>query len=92
MTAHLKDVAAKCPNTKFVMGGHSQGGVVTVQVINALPVEILKRTVAITSFGSPDCPASLAKAGIADRCISFCHSSDSVSSQQIVVTSDTNKY
>ncbi|KAF2401112.1 alpha/beta-hydrolase [Trichodelitschia bisporula] len=69
----LSKVAAACPNTKFALGGHSQGGVVTVRTIPQIPKNILSRIVAVTMFGSPNCPAE-----VKDRCRSYCNQGDGI--------------
>jgi len=73
MVAHLQGMVAKCPQTKFALGGHSQGGAVTVQAISKLGPEVLSKVVAVTMFGSPACPLQ-----VADRCKSFCNKGDGV--------------
>ena len=75
MINHLTAQAQECPDQKFVLGGHSQGGVVTVQVIPQLPEDVLSRVIAVTMVGSPDCPAE-----VEDRCRSYCNDGDFVSS------------
>ena len=75
MINHLTTQAEACPDQKFVLGGHSQGGVVTVQVIPQLPEDVLSRVIAVTMVGSPDCPAE-----VEDRCRSYCNDGDFVSS------------
>jgi surfactin synthase thioesterase subunit len=67
MTTYLTRQASACPQKKFALGGHSQGGFVTVETINALSANILSRIVAVTMFGSPACPTS-----VAAKCISYC--------------------
>lgn len=66
-------MAEQCPDQKFVLGGHSQGGVVTVRMIPDLPEAILSRIIAVTMVGSPECPAE-----VEDRCRSYCNAGDSV--------------
>ena len=66
-------MAKACPNQKYVLGGHSQGGVVTVRAIPSIPKDILPRVLAVTMFGSPNCPAI-----VKDRCRSYCNKGDGV--------------
>jgi Cutinase len=79
MVAELKSKAAACPTQKYVLGGHSQGGMVTVGAIRRLvadkelPKDVMSRIIAVTMFGSPACPAA-----VRDRCKSFCHKGDFV--------------
>jgi pimeloyl-ACP methyl ester carboxylesterase len=74
MVQHVTDVAKQCPQTKFVLGGHSQGGMVTVSAIPKIPKDIIGRVVAVAMFGSPACPSI-----VADRCHSYCNKGDFVS-------------
>lgn len=70
---NLKTMSTKCPNTKFALGGHSQGGVVTVRTITQIPPEILSKIVAVAMVGSPQCPAN-----VKAKCKSFCNTGDSI--------------
>lgn len=71
---HITTKAQECPDQKFALGGHSQGGVVTVQAIPQLPEDVLSRIIAVTMVGSPECPAE-----VDDRCQSYCNAGDQVS-------------
>jgi predicted esterase len=73
MLAQLSQQSKACPNQKFALGGHSQGGMVTVQVIPQIPKDILAKVVAVAMFGSPPCPAA-----VAGRCNSYCNKGDFV--------------
>jgi cutinase len=62
MTSHVKSVAASCPNTKFVLGGYSQGASVTDIAIgiptllgsgDAIPVNLAPSVAAVVVFGNP---------------------------------------
>lgn len=62
MTRHVKSVAAQCPNTKFVVGGYSQGASVTDIAIGIptflgsgekIPTELAPRVAAVVVFGNP---------------------------------------
>lgn len=74
MIKRLESQAKNCPDIKFVLGGHSQGGGVTVSAIPKIPKEIIDKVIAVTMFGSPPCPAS-----VQDRCKSYCNQGDNVS-------------
>jgi hypothetical protein len=74
MLKRLSDTSTRCPQTKFVLGGHSQGGGVTTGVIPKIPKEILSKVIAVAMFGSPPCPAI-----VQDRCKSYCNAGDNVS-------------
>ncbi|EFC81230.1 cutinase family protein [Parafrankia sp. EUN1f] len=62
MTRHVKSVAASCPNTKFVLGGYSQGASVTDISIGiptllgsgeTIPTNLAPRVAAVVVFGNP---------------------------------------
>jgi hypothetical protein len=78
MVNEIKTKSKGCPNQRYVLGGHSQGGMVTVSAIaklaKELPKEAMNRIIAVTMFGSPKCPEV-----VADRCKSYCHKGDFVS-------------
>ncbi|MCM3884465.1 cutinase family protein [Frankia sp. R82] len=62
MTRHVTSVAAACPNTKFVLGGYSQGASVTDISIGiftflgqgeTIPANLAPRVSAVVVFGNP---------------------------------------
>ncbi|MBL7494799.1 cutinase family protein [Frankia sp. CNm7] len=62
MTRHVTSVAAKCPNTDFVLGGYSQGASVTDIAIGiptllgrgeTIPTNLAPRVAAVVVFGNP---------------------------------------
>lgn len=62
MTNHVTSVAAQCPNTKFVLGGYSQGASVTDISIGiptilgsgkTIPTNLAPRVAAVVVFGNP---------------------------------------
>jgi cutinase len=62
MTKRVKSVAAKCPNTKFVLGGYSQGATVTDISIGIntvlgkgekIPADLAPRVAAVVVYGNP---------------------------------------
>lgn len=62
LTAHVVDTAARCPATRFVVGGYSQGATVTDIALGvpagrvpgtALPVALAPRVAAVVVFGNP---------------------------------------
>jgi hypothetical protein len=73
MLNHLNQRAKSCERTKFVLGGHSQGGGVTTGAIPKISKDVLSKVIAVTMFGSPPCPAA-----VADRCKSYCNAGDTV--------------
>jgi cutinase len=62
MSEHIISVAAQCPNTRFIIGGYSQGATVTdialgIQTIlgtgTTIPASIAPRIAAVVTFGNP---------------------------------------
>ncbi|MBL7488662.1 cutinase family protein [Frankia sp. AgB1.9] len=62
MSNHVSSVAAKCPNTEFVLGGYSQGASVTDIAIGiptflgsgtTIPTSLAPRVAAVVVFGNP---------------------------------------
>jgi alpha-beta hydrolase superfamily lysophospholipase len=74
MIKQLTEKSRACPQTKFALGGHSQGGFVTADAIPQIPADVLKKVAAVTIFGGPACPAA-----VQGRCISYCAGGDPVS-------------
>jgi alpha-beta hydrolase superfamily lysophospholipase len=75
MIDYMTRTASSCPNTKFAIGGHSQGGVVTVRAIPEMSLALRRKIVAVTTVGSPDCPFQ-----VATKCRSYCNRGDLVCS------------
>jgi hypothetical protein len=71
MLNHITQMAKACPNQKYALGGHSQGGNVTFHSIPRMAPDVLSRIIAVTMFGSPACPTQ-----VADRCNSYCYKGD----------------
>jgi hypothetical protein len=75
MSRHITARAKQCPQQKYALGGHSQGGfAVDIAVRQLLPKELLPRVVAVTMFGGKPCPPQ-----VKERCISYCNKTDNVS-------------
>ncbi|GHF86619.1 cutinase [Amycolatopsis bartoniae] len=62
MSNHITTTAAQCPNTKFAIGGYSQGASVTDIAIGirtvlgtgqTIPTNLASRVVAVVAFGNP---------------------------------------
>jgi cutinase len=62
MSDHIISMAAQCPDTRFIIGGYSQGASVTdialgIQTVlgtgTAIPASIDPRVAAIVTFGNP---------------------------------------
>jgi cutinase len=52
-SAHVQSMAAKCPNTKMVLGGYSQGAAVTDVISEAMPAAVADHVAAVALFGNP---------------------------------------
>ncbi|KAF1809511.1 alpha/beta-hydrolase [Eremomyces bilateralis CBS 781.70] len=75
LVSQLTTQAERCPEQKFALGGHSQGGVVLVRAIPQIPAAVQQRVIAITMVGSPNCPTS-----VKGKCKSYCNEGDSICS------------
>ena len=51
--AHIQDVVARCPNSKLVLGGYSQGSTVIDLATNAMPASVANHVAAVALFGEP---------------------------------------
>jgi pimeloyl-ACP methyl ester carboxylesterase len=71
---NISKMAKSCPQQKYVIGGHSQGGVVTTSAVAKLNPDLLSRVLAVTMVGSPPCPAS-----VKEKCKAYCNAGDDVS-------------
>lgn len=87
MLTQLQTKSAECPQTKFALGGHSQKGFVTVDVIPQIPVNLPSKVVAVTMFGARPCPKL-----VSDRCVSYCAAGDSVSVALLRPSLQNNNY
>jgi pimeloyl-ACP methyl ester carboxylesterase len=76
MVKRIVDQSKACPDQKFALGGHSQGGAVVTAGLPNLPANLLPRIVAVTMFGSPPCSDVTKQVG--GHCKSFCNKGDSV--------------
>ncbi|KAF2435156.1 alpha/beta-hydrolase [Tothia fuscella] len=74
---HMTAQMAACPQQKYALGGHSQGGFAVVDAVPKMNAAMLSKVVAITMFGSPACPGA-----VKGKCISFCNQGDTVCSSR----------
>jgi cutinase len=51
--AHVLSMVANCPNTRMVLGGYSQGAVVTDLVTDSVPPQTANHVAAVALFGNP---------------------------------------
>lgn len=87
----LTDTARRCPGTRFVIGGYSQGATVTDLALGirvgrargtAIPADLLDRVAAVVVYGNPlgRRGATIAEEtpDVADRTLEFCNAGDVV--------------
>ncbi|KAF2397675.1 cutinase-domain-containing protein [Trichodelitschia bisporula] len=73
----VKQVAEKCPETKVVLGGYSQGGMVVHQAVGQLGADAGK-VAAVATFGDPFGSMGWGKGFDASKAIIACSSADAV--------------
>lgn len=61
--AHVQDMIARCPRTRLVLGGFSQGAGVMDLATKALPGQAVDHVAAIAVFGNPTSPLAGSVAG-----------------------------
>lgn len=52
-SAHIQDMIARCPNTKMVLGGYSQGAAVIDLSTQQMPPKTVDHIAAVALFGNP---------------------------------------
>ncbi|ORA59108.1 cutinase family protein [Mycobacteroides franklinii] len=75
---HLSQVAASCPNTKFVIGGYSMGATVVNDVAGNPPPDVAGRIRGIATFGNIDRRGGAMTGPLAGRWIDQCNPGDPV--------------
>ncbi|WP_380161279.1 cutinase family protein [Kineococcus sp. NBC_00420] len=91
MSAHVREVAAACPSTRFVLGGYSQGATVTDIAVGIrtgtttgtpVPAELSGRVAAVVVFGNPlglsGRTIATASTTYGTKSKDYCNSSDTV--------------
>lgn len=91
MSAHVREVAAACPSTRFVLGGYSQGATVTDIALGIrtgtttgtpVPAELSGRVAAVVVFGNPlglsGRTIATASSTYGPKSKDYCNSSDTV--------------
>jgi hypothetical protein len=78
MAQNANDVAARCPNTKIILGGYSIGGVVIPIAAWKLKKEVHKQIVAIITFGWPPGSLKMIPKDLQRRARAICKSDDMV--------------
>ena len=95
MSDHVSSVAAACPNTRFVIGGYSQGGTVTDIAVGIragstsgtpIPANLASRVAAVVVFGNPlgarGQTIQSASAVYGPRSRDYCNASDGICGRQ----------
>ncbi|KAF5027787.1 hypothetical protein F66182_118 [Fusarium sp. NRRL 66182] len=73
----VQQAQQKCPDTKVVMSGYSQGAMLVHNAAKSLPADVTSKVAAVVNFGDPF--QKQAVQGVAaDRVKIFCHSGDGV--------------
>ena len=52
-SAHIQDVVARCPHSRIVLGGYSQGSTVIDLATSAMPAPVADHVAAVALFGEP---------------------------------------
>lgn len=65
VTHHVQDMMGRCPNTRIVLGGISQGAGVMDFATNQLPPEAADHVAAVALFGNPSSGLAGAISGVA---------------------------
>jgi len=52
-SAHIQDIVARCPNSRIVLGGYSQGSTVIDLATSAMPAPVADHVAAVALFGEP---------------------------------------
>lgn len=77
MADDVTDALSKCPDTKLVMAGYSQGGQIVHNAAELLPSATMAEVAAVVIFGDPD--DGEAVAGIdASKVLIICHDTDDI--------------
>jgi cutinase len=77
-STHIQDTVARCPNTRIVLGGYSQGAGVIDFATNALPSQAADHVAAVAVFGNPSSALASALSGVAFPAIGPLYSSKTI--------------
>ncbi|KXH65711.1 cutinase [Colletotrichum salicis] len=78
MTNFINEAATKCPSTKIVMSGYSQGALVVRSTANSLPAATMAKINSVLTFGDPGNPDAIT--GAEGKTKIICHDNDAVCS------------
>ncbi|CAM1510474.1 Fc.00g008090.m01.CDS01 [Cosmosporella sp. VM-42] len=85
MASLVQEAFAKCPNTKVVMSGYSQGAMLVHNAAKQLPADVTGKISAAVTFGDPF--KSQAVQGVSQaRTKIICHADDGVCAGTAVIT------
>ncbi|KAF4977564.1 hypothetical protein FZEAL_5935 [Fusarium zealandicum] len=91
MVSLVKQAFEKCPSTKVVMSGYSQGAMLVHNAAKSLPAAITGKVSAVVNFGDPF--QKQAVQGVAaDRVKIFCHAGDGVCAGTFAITAQHLNY
>ncbi|KAH7179575.1 cutinase-domain-containing protein [Fusarium flagelliforme] len=91
MAALVKQAVEKCPKTKIVMSGYSQGAMLVHGAARALPAETSSKIAAVVNFGDPFQKQAINGVD-ADRVKIICHTGDGVCAGTAAITPDHLTY
>jgi cutinase len=77
-SAHLQDMVARCPNTRLVLGGYSQGAGVIDLATTAMPPRAADHVAAVAVFGNPTSALASSLSGTAFPAIGPLYSSKTI--------------
>jgi cutinase len=77
-SAHVEDMVARCPNTRMVLGGYSQGAGVIDLSTTVVPRPAADHVAAIALFGNPSSALAAGLSGVAFPAISPLYSSKTI--------------
>ncbi|KAF1950723.1 cutinase-domain-containing protein [Byssothecium circinans] len=76
MTNFINQALTKCPNTKVVISGYSQGALVLRSTADKLPAETMAKISSVVTFGDPRNPNAIK--GSEGKTLITCHENDAV--------------
>jgi pimeloyl-ACP methyl ester carboxylesterase len=79
----------ECPDEKFALVGYSQGGMVVLSSLAAIPAEISKKVVAVVLYGAGD--GSVVTGSFKEKVLANCAPGDFVSFDLMEGMTQTNR-
>ncbi|KNG84543.1 cutinase precursor [Aspergillus nomiae NRRL 13137] len=84
MASDATEILTKCPDTKFIMSGYSQGCQVVHNAVEQLPAEIASKISSILLFGDPYEGKPFPNVD-ASRVKTVCHAGDTICNNSIII-------